>query len=98
MPAKTNSDKIDDLVRDQAALSGAVKSDFARFEKQQDRHTAQIDKLQDTCTQILARLAAIEQRLANVEKMVDEIRARRWQFYLILVGWLVTLVGFFIRR
>jgi hypothetical protein len=102
MPTKTNTDKIDELAREQASFGATIKSEMARFEKQLDRHTVQIDKLQDTCTQVLARLAAIEQRLSHIDKQMDEIRTRRWQIYVLVLGWLfstiLAVLAFVMRR
>jgi hypothetical protein len=98
----TNTDRIAELEKTVTAMNAWIPLTFEVQRKEMDRHASQIDKIQGTCNEILVRLAAIDQRLASVEKYLDEIRTRRWQIYVLVLGWLFsTILGvlaFVMRR
>jgi hypothetical protein len=99
--AQTNTERINDLVRDVAILGTRVDERSSRFETTDDRQQTAIDALELLVEQLQLRLAAVEgrnvateERCRNLEKLSD----RSWQGWLALIGAGLALLVAFLKN
>jgi hypothetical protein len=89
MPGKTLGDKIDDLSRATAALKDRIDGVEGAVQAAKGEHSRTVGSLAET----LWLLAAIEQRLNELKKSVEESARRRWTLLPALVGGLLGFLG-----
>lgn len=82
MPPRTNSDKIDDLLARVERLEAQLSERSEQFTRDMNRLRNRINRIENSCNSRSERLAAVEQRCANLEKHGD----RHWAFWLAILA------------
>jgi chromosome segregation ATPase len=92
LAARTNSEKIEAAERE-------IQRQGHLLQHLEDRYRIEVGVLQADLRGIAERfqalalnVAVVEQRLAQVEKLIDEARTRRWQVWLAVLGAILSAV------
>ncbi|MBO0699870.1 MAG: hypothetical protein J2P46_15840 [Zavarzinella sp.] len=86
LAARTNSEKIEAAEREVLEQRHLLKQFLERYDLEVGLLQSEVDKFATKTQELTLKVAVLEQRLAHVEKLLDESRTRRWQVWLAFLG------------
>ena len=102
MAGRTNTEKIEATANEVLRQGVLLANLDDPYRIEVGNLIADVRKLSERVQDLTVKLTAVEQRLTHVEKLLDEVRTRRWQVWLAFMGAAlsaaVALAVAFVRR
>ena len=86
MTGRTNTEKIEATAQEVVRQGVLLANLDDRYRIEVGNLIADLRKQTERVHELTNRLTAAEQRLTHVEKLLDEVRTRRWQVWLAFMG------------
>jgi hypothetical protein len=89
---KTNTERIQEIGEKVIQLTVSQDNLAETLRREMDRLQTDQRDILDSLNNLVSRLAVLDQRCTQLEKVSEESERRRWQVWLALLGCLFTLI------